>query len=299
VTLKLRPMLAGKAPEDLERLRFPLLASPKLDGIRCLIVDGVAVSRTLKPIRNRRVQELFGHEHFNGLDGELIVGSPTDPNCMQKTSSGVMTFAGEPDVRYFVFDRWDKPQVPFVERNRSLAGREDFSLEVVSHLHMSLWSAASVESFERDVLADGFEGLILRDPDAPYKYNRATTREQWMLKLKRYSDGEAVVIGVTEQEHNANDLESDERGYAKRSSAKEGKIPTGRLGALVCRLLVNKKPTDVTFNIGTGFDDWTRRTLWTTPPIGKIVTFKHFAQQGVLNAPRHPVFKSFRDPDDL
>ena len=37
-----KPMLAGKAPEDLSTLKFPLALSPKLDGIRAIVKDGIA-----------------------------------------------------------------------------------------------------------------------------------------------------------------------------------------------------------------------------------------------------------------
>ena len=40
----LHPMLAVTLSEKL--LRFPYLASPKLDGIRCLVLDGHARTRT-------------------------------------------------------------------------------------------------------------------------------------------------------------------------------------------------------------------------------------------------------------
>jgi len=297
--MNLRPMLAGKAPEDLERLRFPLIASPKLDGIRCLIKDGVALSRTLKPIRNRHIQSLIGRPEYNGFDGELIVGSPTDPNCMQHTSSGVMSFAGEPDFRYYVFDRWDHNLQPFQDRFYSLGALDGLDYSIVQlHYHEILTSVPMIESMEKDVLEHGYEGLILRDPHGPYKFNRSTTKEGWMLKLKRFAQDEAIVIGVEELLHNANAEMVDELGYTQRSQAKEYLIPTGKLGALVCRLLVDKQPTGCVFNIGTGFDDF-QRSLPLADWIGKVVTFKHFAQQGVLEKPRHPVFISVRDIEDL
>lgn len=52
----INPMLAT-AVENLDVLKYPVLVSPKLDGIRCLIIDGVAMSRSLKPIPNKHVQE--------------------------------------------------------------------------------------------------------------------------------------------------------------------------------------------------------------------------------------------------
>ena len=72
-----KPMLATDA--DLNNLRFPLLASTKLDGVRAVVRDGVVYSRSNKPIPNQYVQRLFAeYEHF---DGELIVGEPTSKTC--------------------------------------------------------------------------------------------------------------------------------------------------------------------------------------------------------------------------
>ena len=67
-----KPMLAATVSD--EPLSYPLLASVKLDGVRALVVDGVVMGRSLKPIPNKHVQRLFGHTQLNGLDGELIVG---------------------------------------------------------------------------------------------------------------------------------------------------------------------------------------------------------------------------------
>ena len=63
-----KPMLAAtlKSPEA---LKFPVVASPKLDGVRAIIIDGVVMSRNLKPIPNVFVQKIFGHREFNGFDG--------------------------------------------------------------------------------------------------------------------------------------------------------------------------------------------------------------------------------------
>lgn len=63
-----KPMLAATVV-DRTKLRFPFLASPKLDGIRCIVLDGQVLSRSLKPIRNKFiVKQLQG---LPNLDGEL------------------------------------------------------------------------------------------------------------------------------------------------------------------------------------------------------------------------------------
>ena len=117
-----RPMLATDA--DLGKLRFPLLASAKLDGVRAVVRDGVVYSRSNKPIPNAYVQQKFSRfEHF---DGELIVGDPTSKTCYRDTISGVMSFEGKPEVRFFVFDHIGNTSAPYRHRAEHIntAGRQ-------------------------------------------------------------------------------------------------------------------------------------------------------------------------------
>ena len=88
-----RPILAEKIePSELENLKYPVLVSPKLDGIRCLIVDGKALSRSFKPIPNLFIQSLLSKQEFNGLDGELVLEGKT----FNETQSIVMSESSEP-----------------------------------------------------------------------------------------------------------------------------------------------------------------------------------------------------------
>lgn len=294
---KLKPMLAGKVPEYLEDLRFPIVASPKLDGVRALVVNGQVLSRTLKPIPNHWVQQLFGRPEYEGFDGELIVGESTAQNCMQATMSGVMSYDGRPDVRFFVFDRWDRETRGFWGTFCSGTITQHITDALVKHTHVLLEDLAAVNDYEERVLSSGYEGLILRDPAGPYKFNRSTTREGWMLKLKRFDTAEAQVLYAVELQHNLNEANEDERGYTKRSTTQDGLLPGNTLGSL----RVQDLKTKTMFNIGTGFDAATRDLLWAQRASlpGRIVTYKHFAQTGVKKAPRHPVFVAFREALDL
>ena len=100
-----RPMLAcsESAHNFFDKLRFPLYASPKLDGIRATVRDGVVYARSNKPIANIHVQEKF--KHFEWFDGELIVGDPTSKTCYRDTCS-VVNSKSKPveDVNFYVFD---------------------------------------------------------------------------------------------------------------------------------------------------------------------------------------------------
>ena len=63
-----KPLLAGKF--DPAKAKFPYAATPKIDGIRFLIVNGQAVSRSFKPIRNKYIQDLLSTALPDGVDGE-------------------------------------------------------------------------------------------------------------------------------------------------------------------------------------------------------------------------------------
>ena len=292
-------MLACNAPEDLNSLPYPLLVSVKLDGIRCIIKDGIALSRTLKPIRNRHIQSILGQPKHNGLDGELIVGSPTAPDCMRRTNSGVMSIEGTPKFKYYVFDFWDRPGCQYREAYLALLARKCNTEHIKVLPQLYLKNTNEVEKYENDSIMLGYEGLILRRPDAPYKFGRSIFKEGYLLKLKRYCQEEAIVIGFEPLQHNDNNAEINALGYTQRSSAQDGKIDLPLLGNLIVKGTFQNQP-DVVFSIGTGFTLLERETLWAKRDwlINKIVTYKFFPT-GSKDKPRHPVFKSFRDPEDL
>ena len=70
--LKVKPLLSCEV--SLDKIRLPVFISTKLDGLRAVVIDSVVYSRSLKPIRNKYVQKLFGKPEYNGMDGELVVG---------------------------------------------------------------------------------------------------------------------------------------------------------------------------------------------------------------------------------
>lgn len=78
---KVKPLLSCEVP--LDKVSFPIYVSTKFDGIRALVIDGVVYSRSLKPIRNKHVQNLFGKPEYEGFDGELVVGDIYAKDGMQ------------------------------------------------------------------------------------------------------------------------------------------------------------------------------------------------------------------------
>lgn len=278
-----RPMLAAKY--DPAAQRFPCLASPKLDGVRALTFEGHFYSRTLKLLPNSYAQSLASSLP-SYLDGELIVGSPTAKDCLQRTVSGVMSQGGTPDITYHVFDTQSKE--PFDKRFASLP-------ESVLRVPQTIITAdEELQIYYADALSLGFEGVILRDPLSPYKNGRSTLKQGYLIKMKPLADCEGRIIGFTELMRNENPKEISELGLTKRAHLQENLTPSGTLGALEVRC-INGPYQGTTVEVGTGFTAAQRQEIWDSRVslLGSIITFSYFPY-GIKDRPRHPVFRWFR-----
>ena len=197
-----KPMLSASV-EDVKALRLPLFGSPKLDGIRAMIIDGVLVSRNLKPIPNTWTQGLLGKKLLEGLDGELIVGPVGAADVFRATTSGVMSVEGKPEVTFYVFDCMRHPEQPFHQRLTEARRVATVSGAIRVVDQTPIVDLDGLAAFEAECLALGYEGVMLRHPESPYKYGRGTMRAHDLMKLKQFADAEAKVVGVYEQQHNA------------------------------------------------------------------------------------------------
>lgn len=289
-----KPMLAYTV-KDVTKLQFPVLASPKLDGIRCLIRDNQPVSRSLKPIPNRFIQDELAF--YPDFDGELLVGNPTDPEAFNKSTRGIMSHEGRPGFTFWIFD-WVEPKRP----NLDFRAR----LEVVKSIlklksdryprakivpHTLVDNPESLMELEAHYIALGYEGLMVRSLEGTYKFGRSTERQGFLGKVKRFEDTEGTIIGFEELMHNENEAEVNKLGYQERSHAQAGQVPGNTLGALQ----VSHPDWEETFGIGTGFTANERFTLWQNRDTlnGQKVKFKH-QPSGAKDKPRFPVYLGLR-----
>ena len=136
---------------------------------------------------------------------------------------------------------------------------------------------------------------MVRDPNGTYKMGRSTTKDGILLKIKRFDDAEAVVIGIEEKLSNQNEALKDAFGRTKRSTHQANMVATGTTGALRVRTADGME-----FSIGSGLNDDLRAEIWANKEafVGKIAKYKSF-NIGVKELPRHPVLLGFRDPDDM
>lgn len=274
-------MLAATV-DDITKLCYPLYASPKIDGIRCLILQQDEFTANKNAFTYSRINESFkllknlGMRSLlkmlpHGLDGELVTLDNTgNANTFNDIQSKVMSKSVNSPFQYLIFDYLpnQQTQVPYLERCTFLSKLDlPFFCSLLPQTRVD--SVEQLEEYESNVIEAGYEGVMIRKIDAPYKQGRSTINEGYLMKLKRFIDAEAEVIGAEElvrEHHNEH---------------------TGLLGALRCRY------NDVLFNIGTGFTELQRKSFWLARnKLPKHVTFK-YQKHGTKDAPRSPVFKSF------
>jgi DNA ligase-1 len=293
-----KPMLAT-AIEDTSTLKFPVLVSIKLDGIRATVQGGRLLSRSLKEIPNRHIQKKF--KNFpEGLDGELIYGDPAHPDCYRTTTSIVMSEDKDPaGVKFWAFDTFEPG---------GFEKRHGYVDEIVFHLddpdveivyHRLIKNEEELLRYEAAALEAGHEGVMVRSLNGPYKQGRSSVKEGYLLKLKRFKDAEAEIVGFEEEQENTNEAKTNALGRTERSSKKEGMIGKGTLGKFEV-LGVSGPHRGINFSIGGGFTAVMREEYWKNRKklIGKIVKFKYFPS-GSKDRPRFPVFLGFRDKADM
>lgn len=286
-----KPQLAASEVPNLEtEVTYPKWIQRKYDGICALAVNGVAMSRTMKPIPNLFIQKFFADNELHGWHGELMVRG--DFNDVQ---SAVMRIEGEPDFYYAVYDNWDSDE-PYHNRFADLGvfiKHPHERIHVVDTLEVN--SAKEAEDILEKFVQEGYEGAMLRDPFSMYKQGRHTLKSQALLKLKRFYDDEAIITGFIEKLTNTNEKKVDERGYSKRSSKKEGMVPAGTLGAITVAW------RNVEFEIGSGWsadqaqDIWNRREGLLKHP----VTFKYQGVHEKTGIPRFGTYKALREEFNL
>lgn len=296
-----RPMRGVKPSQFLQH--FPYYASPKIDGLRALVKDGVVYSKTMKPLPCKKLHELFGHLH--GADAEITVGpcSKTDPedDVFDRSRGPVMQINGDADFRIWIFDRWDTPHLPAFERLKyefDWQDQTEFNARINYVVHEIIKTQEELDLYLKRRMEQGFEGAMIRAMNGRYKYGQSTEKEGYLLKLKPLNTSDALIIGYEEQYANTNEATTDELGYTKRSSSKAGKVPKGTFGAFIARDVI----TGVEFRVGNGpgLTQAVRDEFWANREnlVGRYMTYS-YQEIGTKNAPRLPQFINFRPDWDI
>lgn len=304
--MSFKPLLAKNA--ELDKIKFPLLAQPKLDGVRGLMPTDFLVGRSLKMFDNRYINQSdrINCPQFRGMDGELVLGdNPLDSALCRHTTSALTSFEGEPNIHWHVFDicSLGMADTPYEKRYNLLRNHVEDLRRNHGFNHIHIIDSVLVNNIDEFLELDskwvelGYEGTIGRNPLGKYKHGRAGIRNQECLKLKQYVDDDARILRFEEAMTNLNEAQINELGYTFRTSHKENLIGAGMVGAI----WVEDLKTGKEVKIGAGTLTHAERIkLWQQPEqfIGKYCKYKHFPH-GVKDRARHPTFLEWRAEVDM
>ena len=228
--------------------------SEKLDGIRAYWNGKHLISRGGKIIhapqwftQNYPPFEVDGELWTKRGDFENISSIVRDKNPSEHWREIKHYIFEVPNAKGGLFDRLGKA--------KDYVGK---TIRIIKQIPIK--DRAHLQLFLEEIEQKGGEGLVVRDPNAPY-INKRTSKA---LKIKTFQDAECKVLGYT-------------KGKGKYKDA---------IGAIRCQL-----DNGTRFKIGTGLSDALRND---PPQIGEMVTFKYqkFTKYG---KPRFPVFLRVRE----
>jgi DNA ligase-1 len=297
-----KPMLAPNEKVDLSTVTFPLLASTKLDGIRCIFYKGQILSRSLKQIQNKQFREKFEPLRKYSEDNNLILdGEIYSPALsFQEITHFVMTqdLKDEPLPNHLRFDCFDCIQDDNFDQRFQVRQVYTESLEkyfpelVISVPHIFVSSPEAVTKFFEDVLKLGYEGLILRDPGGRYKFGRGTIKEGLIYKVKPFVTFDAKITGVEQSTEVNEDAEkkTNELGRSVTSKKKDDRHLIEKASAFWVDY--EGKPLKVVL----AMTDPEKVAVWANRAslIGKTIEYKGMLV-GSKDVPRHPVMIRYRE----
>jgi DNA ligase-1 len=302
-----------------KKIKFPVWAQPKIDGLRALNMDGTLTARTMKKHRNYHTTAFFSKPEYIGFDGELAAELETHPDLCRITSSACGSAEGEPFVLWHVFDfvteetrywpyskRYSHLRMELNKRqNQGLCGHLRLLPITVCNNQEEL-DAAHAKHMEQ-----GYEGTCFYGPDVTHKEGKSSPTHNGVLRIKDFIDAEAIVLDFEEGDTNNNEAQTNELGRTFRSSHKANKTPNGMIGRLLCKSLVDVFdlhddkllliPKDSEFIVSPGkMSHKDRLDFFANPEkiLQKIIKHKFFPK-GIKDKPRFSNYQCIRSSEDM
>ena len=295
-------MLAHDGAKHEKKLVGKKLLEPKFDGARCLTVVNAENRTVTQFTRNGNVLENFGHitaelekhidlfERSYVIDGEMV--SSSFQALMKQVHRKENVQAGDAILMAFDIIPLAEFKLGFStmgQRRRSALLRnfkhvfdKCGNIELTEQKEIDLDTYVGeleFKEFNRNMIEQGFEGIMVKDVDAQYECKRS---HSW-LKIKPFIEVSLEVTAV-------------EEGTGRNE---------GRLGALVCEGTDDGKSIQV--DVGGGFSDDQRKEFWFNKDSvpGQIVEVRADAitlnQDGTysLRFPRFLRFRGFKKGEKI
>jgi DNA ligase-1 len=299
--------LATDSNDHVNKMKGIKRLEQKLDGVRVLAVVTKATTslysrngkpfenfphivETLDDIRNQFAKLFSSYPHGFVLDGEIIGESFQALMKQAQRKTDVETT----DMVYSIFDIvplddfergfWNAQQhkrLDMLDHYRAVFDATD-CVRLMDGIEVDLDTAEGhnvLQRYANDAVIAGFEGIMIKDPDAPYECRRSTF---WM-KWKPVITVDLNIVGF-------------EQGTGRNAD---------RLGAIICEGVDNDR--NIRVNVGSGLSDANRNEYWLARDdlLGRVVEVAADAvtqnQDGTysLRFPRFVRFRGFEPGEKL
>lgn len=299
---KFKPMLLSNDDYKLEDLDYTnMIISPKMDGVRAEVTSDGLYNRSLKKIRNVKLQEYF-KEVWSMLPEDTIIEAEIYLHGMNVSDISGICNSKDKDIpegfTLYVFD---------IHVNNYPMKKEERMLSVDSIIYQFISSPKIVVIDTVDVtdeidareqyefyLSQGYEGAVMFDTTKDYKYGRVTIKEHIGYKMKPHKELDLKIIDVEERMENTNESLTNELGRAYKRNTVGNKQATGIAATFICKY--KETTTKVTI---TG-DESFRREIWNNRNkyIGKIAVVKSM-DYGEKDKLRHPRLLRIKESVEL
>lgn len=272
----IEPMLAQTYEKHADKIVFPCLAQPKLDGIRCIAIkkgQNVTLwSRTRKRITSCPHIEKSIAFHFARFENLILDGELYNHDLksdFEKIVSAVRKENPSSEserVQYHIYDvvldGTNLQRARWLTLNALWSDREPLRLVKTEGIR----TEADISTLFKEYRKAGYEGLMLRNNNAPYENKRSYN----LQKVKEFDDAEFEIVGVVEG---------------------KGKLQ-GLLGAFLCK---TQDGTEFEVKM-TGNQEETKKflndsSLWK----GKLLTVQFQGLTGKNKVPRFPIGLRIRE----
>lgn len=283
----------GEGIKILEPVNYPVRVEPKLDGLRCIAVkhNGVVTFYTRNGTVLETLPKIKAALESASYDDVVLDGEAMGKDWNESASvlMAKKTQRDDSNIVYNVFDAMVIGDWIDQENKATYADRCALVETVVASMKpgapvrqvpaQTARNEQELKAFFAQCMNDGFEGVMLKRMDTPYRFKRSDN----ILKLKPVTTYEGVVVAHYE---------------GRRGTSREGLF-----GGFEVVL-----PNGVITRLGGGFNDALRAEVQLEGPdsyIGRVVELE--AQPDPLTKDgltvdgkaRFPVFLRFRDASDV
>lgn len=289
-TKPFKPMLLSNDEFNPDDLDYSMMyGSFKRDGVRAEVSNEGILGRSLKRMRNPKLQEWF-KEIVDSLPAQMILEAEIHSDTLPcRTIAGICNSKDKDipaDLKLYIFGVYDSTMT-FHERLNYLFTQIYDRLpgdrfELVEQQRIR--SGVEADLFFEKAIKEGFEGCVLMDGRKKYKTGRVTIKEHIGFKMKPHKEEDLEIIGVTERMENLNESQTNELGQSFKRNTVDAKKGTGIAATFICKLPNGEEcGVTITGSEAERKDIWEERELY----VGKYAVVKSM-DYGAKDKLRHP-----------